>query len=210
MKTKIIAGIDEAGRGPLVGDMFIALVAIEEKFLPILNSLGVNDSKKLAKQKREKLFPIILSLSSLVITSRIQPSQIDEYNINSLEMSTILNIVKKACRIIDIEEIYIDAFTNPKRIEEKISSLNIRAKVIVEFKADSKYAVVEAASIVAKVLRDEHIKQLSKVYGDVGSGYPSDRKTIDWLKKYYVTHGEIPPIVRRSWSTIDKVLHKKN
>ncbi|MEM1608781.1 MAG: ribonuclease HII, partial [Ignisphaera sp.] len=157
MRTKILAGIDEAGRGPVIGDMFIALVAVESRYLPVLQVAGVKDSKKLSKAKREQLLPIIFSLSSLVIVSRIQPNQIDEYNINVLEMNTILDLVRRARRLVNLEEVYIDAFTDPGKIVEKVRLVDNDLKIFAEFKADSKYVVVGAASIVAKVLRDKHI-----------------------------------------------------
>ncbi|MEM0026619.1 MAG: ribonuclease HII [Ignisphaera sp.] len=210
MYTKILAGIDEAGRGPLIGDMFIALVAMENRYLPALQVAGVNDSKKISKTKREQLLPIILSLSSLVIVNRIQPNQIDEYNINVLEMNAILDLIRRAQKLIYIDEVYIDAFTDPGKITEKVKSVDNDLKIFAEFKADSKYVVVGAASIVAKVLRDKHIESLKAIYGNFGSGYPSDRKTIEWLKNYYRLHKEIPPIVRRSWATVKKLLHEEN
>ncbi|MCI4436683.1 MAG: ribonuclease HII, partial [Ignisphaera sp.] len=71
---------------------------------------------------------------------------------------------------------------------------------------DSKYIAVSAASIVAKVLRDWHIDQLKKVYGDIGSGYPSDKKTVEWLQNYYKEFGELPSVVRKSWKTIERIL----
>lgn len=209
MRTKILAGIDEAGRGPLIGDMFIALVAVESRYLPALQVAGVKDSKRLSKAKREQLLPIILSLSSLVIVSRIQPDQIDEYNINVLEMNTILDLVRRARRLVNIEEVYIDAFTDPGKIMEKVRLVDNSLKIFAEFKADSKYVVVGAASIVAKVLRDKHIDGLKAVYGDFGSGYPSDGKTIEWLKNYYRLHKDIPPIVRRSWATVERLLYEE-
>ena len=93
------------------------------------------------------------------------------------------------------------------RLASKLAScIDHSAKIVAEHRADEKYIPVAAASILAKVLRDEHIELLKKVYGDLGSGYPSDPRTRNWLKRYYEEHGELPPIVRRSWSTIKKVL----
>uniref|UniRef100_A0A7C4BE29 Ribonuclease HII n=1 Tax=Ignisphaera aggregans TaxID=334771 RepID=A0A7C4BE29_9CREN len=209
MQSDVIAGIDEAGRGPLVGDMFIALVVVEKQTLQILENLGVKDSKKLTKNRREQLFSSIISLSKLVVVHRIAPHQIDEYNVNELEMIAIVEMAKKALQSTPIREIYVDAFTAPDRIIKRLSHVANNVELHVEFNADRKYLAVAAASIVAKVLRDRHIDLLKNVYGDLGSGYPSDAKTIEWLRSYYVKFKTIPPIVRKSWKTIERVLNIK-
>jgi ribonuclease HII len=209
MQSRVIAGIDEAGRGPLVGDMFIALVALEDQALQALKALGVKDSKKLTKTRRESLFPFIISLSKLVIVRRITPDKIDEFNINELELQAIADALRKALRSILIQEVYIDAFTNPERIMKRLNDVANNVKLHIEFQADSKYLAVAAASIVAKVLRDKHIDKLKSIYGDLGSGYPSDTKTLDWIRHYYEKFKILPPIVRKSWKTIERVLNIK-
>jgi ribonuclease HII len=209
VQNYVIAGIDEAGRGPLVGDMFIALVAIEKQNLQILENLGIKDSKKLSKNRREQLFFPAISFSDLVILHRIPPNQIDEYNINELEMVAITEMIKKALQRIPIQEIYIDAFSNPTRITKRLNNVAKNVKLHAEFNADNKYIVVAVASIIAKVLRDKHIDQLKNIYGDLGSGYPSDAKTIEWIKGYYEKYRVLPPIVRKSWKTLERILNIK-
>ncbi len=206
-----ICGIDEAGRGPLIGDMFIAMTVINTNSLNYLKNIGIKDSKRLSKEKRVKLFPIIIENSELVIVSRLTPSQLDEENINKLELNVICRLIKESISIINtINEIYIDAFANPNKLLHYINSncieSNRNINIYVEHGADTKYVVVAAASIIAKVLRDTYIDNLKKVYGDFGSGYPSDEKTIEWLKNYYAKYNVLPPIVRKSWSTITRVL----
>jgi len=206
-----ICGIDEAGRGPLIGDMFIAMIVINTNALKYLENIGVRDSKKLSKEKRIKLFPIIIENSELVLISRLTPSQLDEENINKLELNTVCRLIKESISIVNtINEIYIDAFANPNKLLHYVNSNciinNRNINIHIEHRADTKYVVVGAASIVAKVLRDTHIDNLKKVYGDFGSGYPSDKKTIEWLRNYYAKHNALPPIVRKSWSTITRVL----
>ena len=81
--------------------------------------------------------------------------------------------------------------------------------IVAENKADKKYAIVSAASIIAKEIREMRIKELKRKYGDFGSGYPSDLRTIEFLRRYYKTNKCFPPIVRESWSTLKKILQKQ-
>jgi len=214
---RTVAGIDEAGRGPLVGDMFVSLIAVDEESLPLLRSIGVRDSKKLSPEQREKLFIEIARVVRIVVVSRATPQEIDERNINELFIEKACQCIAKAYRCgVEIDTVYIDASGNPTKVVNGVYSCLRRLgidvsgmRVVAEHGADARYEVVGAASIVAKVLRDAHIKALHRVYGDFGSGYPSDPKTISWVRKYYEERGEIPPIVRRSWSTLEKVLGVK-
>ncbi|HDI02284.1 MAG TPA: ribonuclease HII, partial [Ignisphaera sp.] len=188
--NRIIIGIDEAGRGPLIGDMFIALVAIRSHVIEKLKVLGVKDSKKLSPDQRQKLFPFIIESSELVLVTRAVPLEIDEKNLNDLFIDKVCKcIVNAYSRLRSIDTIYIDSAGNPEKLKEKIRKClilrGIHANLIVEHRADAKYLVVGAASIVAKYLRDTHIDMLKRTYGDFGSGYPSDMRTIEWLKTYY-------------------------
>ncbi|MCI4437475.1 MAG: ribonuclease HII, partial [Ignisphaera sp.] len=156
----LVAGVDEAGRGPLIGDMFMAIVVVEEEKLRILEQLGVRDSKKLTREKREKLLPLILSIANFVAVHRITPDQIDKYNINLLELESLVKLVKLALTFHPVKRVFIDAFTNPTTITSALHTIKDDIDVIAEYNADSKYIAVSSASIVAKVLRDWHIDQL--------------------------------------------------
>lgn len=208
---KYIAGVDEAGRGPLIGDLFMAIVVIDSEQDSFLRSLGVKDSKRLTRSRREELFRYIVGTARVVAVTRITPSAIDRENINTLEIKSLCRLLTKVLTITSIERVYIDAFASPDKIKEHVrpclKSLSID-NVIAEHGADSLYTVVGAASIVAKVLRDIHVDELKMVYGDFGSGYPSDRRTVDWLKNYYQRHRSIPPIVRRSWKTVENIIRR--
>ncbi len=199
-------GVDEAGRGPVIGDMFIAGVAVERDLLPVLRATGVKDSKKLSPARREKLVPSILSLANIVVVKRYTPDQIDRYNINHLFSRAVVEITRiVASAGFRITELYVDA-VGSRKIEQALrSTLPDYIKLIYLPKADATFHIVGAASIVAKFLRDEHVKNLHLKYGDFGSGYPSDPTTISWLSHYVRERGEIPPIVRRSWGTLKKL-----
>lgn len=208
-----IAGIDEAGRGPLIGDLFMALVTIDDGVESLLRSLGVRDSKKLSRRRREELFGFIAGVAEAILVARVPPSDIDKENINTLEIKTLCRLIAEAYSTIKIDKIYVDAFADPNKITNHLQKCLEKShieNIVAVYNADNTYTVVSAASIIAKVLRDRHIDTLKQIYGDFGSGYPSDERTVDWLKKYYQNHRDIPPIVRKSWKTIENILGRSH
>ncbi len=198
-KENYILGIDEAGRGCIIGPMVLCGVLIEEKDILKLKEIGVKDSKLLKPNKREKLAKKIKEIAKRIIIKRIPPKIIDKYNLNFLELKNMAKIIEKLRPTI----LYFDCPVNQKGIKKYCQDLknllkekNFFGKIIGENKADKKYAVVSAASIIAKVERERIIKNLKKKYGDFGSGYPGDKKTIEFLKKYY---NNCLPIIRKKW-----------
>jgi len=197
----ITCGIDEAGRGPVIGPMVIACVCFDEEGIERLKELDVKDSKQLTHRKREFLEGKIKEIALKCIIKKISPVEIDEtrkkISLNDIEAKKISEIIES----MDIAPsiIYIDS---PENIQEnftkkilKFSKKNVR--IISEHFADSKYIEVSAASIIAKVERDREIENLKKNYGDFGSGYPSDPKTIEFLKNHKIPR----EIIRKSWNT---------
>ncbi|WP_317894525.1 ribonuclease HII [Pyrofollis japonicus] len=209
-------GVDEAGRGPLIGPMVLALVVIKCEDLDALAETGIRDSKDLEPYTRRRLFETILSSSNYVIYTIIPPAVIDSFNLNQLEYETIAYMLKRLREATRIEpsflSIYIDAVgpVNKMRNELRKRLPWLRySRLIVEPKADSKYVVVGAASIIAKVVRDKEIEKLRELYGIRGSGYPTDQRTIDWLREAYEMNPDNPPwFVRRTWSTLRQLAPK--
>jgi len=213
--VKKILGIDEAGRGPVLGDLFIGAVLCKPDQIKILEQNGVKDSKKLSKIKRRDLYVLITKNCINYLVKRISVETID--NNIKLASKKNLNILEKEvmCEIIEEmqpDEVYIDAISNnPKKFRsEIIDYLNSKRKllkvpiIIAENKADSAYIIVGAASIIAKVERDNSINLYRKeyeMYGNIGSGYPSDKYTIEFLKNYIKKEHELPKIARKSWET---------
>ncbi len=205
LEKTLVVGIDEAGRGSLVGDMFIAGVCVHSSKLSKLKELGVRDSKQLSPQKREELFDIIVKEIEYYTIRRIPPPIIDKRNLNDLLYENIADIlVELNTKCKNIAQVYIDLTGNKRKllsiINKKLGKRNWI--IIAENKADQKYIAVSIASIIAKVLRDRHIHELSKNFGEIGSGYPADPRTINWLRRYLEENNELPPIVRRTWRTI--------
>jgi len=200
----IIAGLDEAGRGPVIGPLVLAGVSVNEDKIKELKRIGVKDSKLLSPGQREELFDKIKEVINDYRIIIVEPWEIDEFvkdnRLNELELL-------KFCEIINYlmpDKAIIDAPGNNKGvmldfIKNHLLKKNIR--VILEHKADLKYEVVGAASILAKVTRDLEIERLKKEYNiDFGSGYPSDEITKDFLRKNWNTE-KYKKLYRKSWDS---------
>jgi len=209
-----IAGIDEAGRGAVIGPLVIAGVCADEKTVNSLKKIGVKDSKLLSPKRREILAEKIDAMVKDVIVIKIGPCKIDSHrkggiNLNQIEamkMADITNFLRP-------NKIYIDS---PDRNLEKFTAFiskmvkdEPKPEIILEHKADLRYPVVAAASIIAKVERDKEIDELKKKHGNIGSGYPSDEVTVNWLKNHMEDNKEFPDIVRRTWMTAELMEKEK-
>jgi len=205
----LIAGIDDAGRGPVIGPMVIAIAAMEETKLKDLKKLGVKDSKLLSPKQRETLFKKIKQIAKIEFVL-IHPKEIDRYlstpgtNINMLEaekMAFLISKVKPDKAIIDCPS------PNTKKFKELIERLiNTKCIIVTEHKADLRFPIVSAASIIAKVIRDGEIDKIKKEIGyDFGSGYSSDPRTVKFLKEYWRMH---PDIFRKEWISYKMVKEK--
>lgn len=202
--TQRIAGIDEAGRGPVIGPLVIAGIVIESSQEDALLEWGVRDSKQLTPRRRETLEQRIQQLARQVEVLEISAKEIDTQRIqrrslNILEAQWMAQVLNR----LNWDIAYIDASdVNAERYGRQISAqLKTKNKVVSEHKADSAYPVVAAASVLAKVRRDMRIRELHRKYGDFGSGYPNDPKTRKFLHDWIRTHNTFPDIVRKTWET---------
>jgi ribonuclease HII len=212
--SSLIAGVDDAGRGPIIGPLVVAGVLTEGDRSRDLVAMGVKDSKLLTPQQRNQLVGKIRILASKISTTQVQPKEIDEVvlhagklrKLNFLEARMMAQVLAE----LQPEQAYIDASdVNEKRYGENVREFlpnEMRViKLISEHHADRVYPVVSAASIIAKVTRDEAVAVLHQQYGDFGSGYITDPKTLDFLRQWRRTHESYPPIVRVSWKTIKEI-----
>ena len=205
---KKVLGIDEAGRGPVIGPMIVAGVMINEDEEKLLE--GSKDSKKLLHKKRLELDKKIKKNSTYKIIE-VGPNEIDEavnsktMNLNWLEahkQAEIINALKPDKAIIDCPSPNTKAFKN--YLKNLLENKNI--ELIVEHKADEKYITSSAASILAKVRREEIMDEIKKKYGNTGPGYSSSPITQKFIKENWEKH---PEIFRHSWSTFKRLSQKE-
>ncbi|MFU1782683.1 ribonuclease HII [Haloarcula japonica] len=197
-------GVDEAGKGPVLGSMFAAAVRVDPAALPN----GVGDSKDIKPERRERLAEEIRKSADAVGVAEIPVERIDAdgTDMNTLTVDGQAEALSAVARdglsgTVDAGD--TDAARFGRRVADAVDAdVTVRA----EHGADETDPVVGAASIIAKVARDTHVTELAEEYGDVGSGYPSDPTTRTFLADYVDSHGELPACARRSWSTCDDVL----
>jgi ribonuclease HII len=205
----MMMGADEAGRGPLFGPMVLCGVLFKQRAVDELKSVGVRDSKLLSPTRRQTLAKLITEKALKVEIVEISPAEIDEsimvkkINLNELEAKTFALIIDR----LKPKLVYVDSpDPNPKLFEQRIRKyIKTEPRMVVENFADKKYVIVAAASIIAKVRRDQRIAELRERYGDFGSGYPADPRTIAFLEQWVREHGGLPEFARRSWETARRV-----
>lgn len=204
-----ICGVDDAGRGSMLGPLVIAGISLNKTDIHKLSLLGVKDSKQLTPKSREELYKKIITLVNDYYVTKIPPKIIDtsveSHNLNHLEAKYMAKVISK----LNPDTSYVDSCdVNPQRFGKEISKLSNNKKICSYHHADSRFVVVSAASIIAKVTRDRTIDKLRKNY-DLGSGYPSDPKTIHFVKSYYEANQTLPIFVRKSWKPTKKIINKK-
>src|SRR5690349_15303894 len=202
----IICGVDDAGRGSVLGPLVIAGVSIERTKIKRLSEIGVKDSKQLNPKMREILYKKIIAIVDDYYVAKISPKIIDESvyknQLNHLEAKYMAKVIAK----LQPNSSYVDSCdVNPVRFGKEISKLANCGKIFSRHHADSKFAIVSAASIVAKVTRDKEIEKLRKKY-DLGSGYPSDSKTMQFIKDWVLEYNKTPEFVRKSWKPVKKMM----
>ncbi|MCL4336047.1 MAG: ribonuclease HII [Candidatus Thermoplasmatota archaeon] len=199
LPAEISCGVDEAGRGPVIGPLVVSIVCGEtSKF----REIGVKDSKTLSRTSRERLYNDIVKQSAYYRIKEITAAEINSLmthkNLNVIEEDAYSELIGSAhadCQI------YVDSFdVDPERLTIKLSTMTGR-NVLCRHKADSIYPSVSAASILSKVTRDNRIMELEKEYGPIGSGYPSDPYTVDFLIRCRDEGTRIDEIARTHWKT---------
>lgn len=205
----MICGVDEAGKGSVLGPMVVAAVGAPSE--DALDDLGVKDSKLLSAKERERLYSLIKKRCK-VATVRFDANEIDAIRTEMTMNAAVARAHAQVITKLSPHCAYVDACdVNIFRYAEMVKShLDNPCEIVSEHHADSKFAVVSAASIIAKVTRDRAITTLSKKYGNIGSGYPSDPVTIRFLNTWIDDHRVPPPIARKSWKTVSAILARKS
>ena len=201
-----ILGVDEAGRGSVLGPMVIAGVIVPEKMNLVLERMGVKDSKRIVPNRRmilSRKLKKMFKYDMIIISAReIDQMRADGINLNEIEKNAMEELILR----LKPQKAIVDAVdVKPERFQKKLCQ-DTGFDVIAEHKADDNYIQVSAASIIAKVERDTQIAEINKEFiknGGIGSGYPSDPTTKKFLANY--TYDEMPDFVRRSWNTVAKM-----
>ena len=210
----LICGIDEAGRGSVLGPLVIAGINIKNSDIKKLEEIGVRDSKALTRKKRGFLFDKILDITEFVCIYKIDCKTIDENvyqrKLNKLEggiMSTIIKYLEADVAYVDSCDVNINRYTNYLKSN---LDLNNNTSIIAMHKADRMNPAVSAASIIAKVTRDREIQILEENFQNIGSGYPSDKKTMYFIHNWIKEYKEFPNFVRKSWKPVREIICKQS
>lgn len=215
-------GIDEAGRGPVLGPMVYGICYCPISFMEQLKELGFADSKTLKKEARDNLLAVIEQNSENIgwAIKIICPTQISndmlrgaKISLNELSHGAAIELTEKTIDGgADIKEMYVDTVGSAPKYQDKLSAIFKSVDVTVTPKADARFPIVSAASICAKVARDRCLEGWKFAEGEFpkeyGCGYTSDTKTQDWLKQVIEPVFGHPQFVRFSWSTCADMLKK--
>ena len=206
-----ICGVDEAGRGSLIGPIIVAGISVSKKSLSEMVEIGIKDSKLLTPNKRQIIFGDVIGLAESICICRIGIEDIDFHvsknHLNLLEAEAMAITIGN----MDSYKTYVDSCdVNPSRYKRTINSFLKRnnTKLISMHHANRLNVVVSGASIIAKVIRDSELSKIRLKYGDLGSGYPSDKKTIKFVQEWFEQNREIPPFARKSWKPAQLILSR--
>lgn len=205
----LLCGIDEAGRGCIIGPLVICGAVIDDSKLQVLKDLGVKDSKLISPRKRAFLAKELPKHVKFRIIE-VPPSEIDDYvlsdgndrNLNWLEADKTVELIN----MLDPDKAFIDCPSNNVKaykgfLVERL--LNKKVELVVEHGADAKYLIAGAASILAKVARDKEIENIKKIVNsDFGSGYMADPRTASFLRDHWE---DFPSFFRHSWAPYQKL-----
>uniref|UniRef100_A0AC11BM88 Ribonuclease H2 subunit A n=1 Tax=Ovis aries TaxID=9940 RepID=A0AC11BM88_SHEEP len=222
LKEPCVLGVDEAGRGPVLGPMVYAICYCPLSRLEDLEALKVADSKTLSESERDRLFAKMEEDGDFVgwALDVLSPNLIStsmlgrvKYNLNALSHDTATGLVQFALdQGVNVAQVFVDTVGLPETYQERLQQRFPGIEVTVKAKADALYPVVSAASICAKVARDQAVKnwkfveKLQDLDTDYGSGYPNDPKTKAWLRKHVDPVFGFPQFVRFSWRTAQSIL----
>ncbi|KAJ6349876.1 hypothetical protein OIU78_006127 [Salix suchowensis] len=211
-----IMGIDEAGRGPVLGPMVYGCLYCARSYEKTLSTLNFADSKTLKEEKRENLFENLKANELLGwAVDVIDPRELSakmlkkiKINLNEISHDSASGLVTRVLNMgVFLTEVYVDTVGDPEKYRIKLSERFPSIKFVVAKKADSLYPVVSGASIVAKVTRDRALRDwvldetAENMTRNFGSGYPGDPETKAWLQQHQHSVFGFPTLVRFSWGT---------
>jgi ribonuclease HII len=201
-KDILIGGVDEAGRGSIIGPLIVAGIAINDLKISELSKIGVKDSKKLTKKLRAKMFLRIINLADSLCIYKIEPCEVDA----NVFLNKLNKLEAEAMAIV-INNLHVD---NQQRYKEyvKCRLVSCNTKLYSMHHADQLNIVVSAASIIAKIVRDNEIQAIRRMHNSIGSGYPSDEKTMYFIRQWVKKYKNAPWFARKSWKPLRTILYE--
>lgn len=183
-----------------VGGIWVPAERVSE-----LGDLGARDSKELSREQRAEILARLQEVAVHWQVVLVPPERIDEENLTSLELEALAELIRAR----PADRIFLDVPAPPKGIAHFLKALEERVgrplPLVGENRADRTYPLVGAASILAKVTRDQELEAIRAVYGDVGWGYPGEPRVKAFLTEWYRRERRFPPVVRRRWSTAREI-----
>jgi ribonuclease HII len=202
-----VLGIDEAGRGSVLGPLVVGAFCCASDRLAALRVTGVRDSKRLTRRRREEVYALLATVGECRSIT-LPPRTVDRYvrrgGLNDLELESFVTLVKE----LRPDVAYVDACDpNAERFGRRLHALaGPGTRIVSRHKADRDFPVVGAASVVAKVRRDAALDRLARDAGEpVGSGYPSDPVTRRCVERHVRGGDLVPAWMRGSWETVQRV-----
>jgi len=219
-----VLGIDEAGRGPVLGPMVYGTAYWPLSKSSHFEGMGLDDSKVLSEADREKLFEMfnkenaisgwhVVCISPVTISKSMLAKDNHRESLNEISHNAAIHLIRVTLkRGVRVTEVYVDTVGPPEKYQAKLQALFPDIKITVSKKADSLYKSVSAASICAKVARDRALKSWNwregTAYENIGSGYPGDPATKKFLRSSCDSIFGFPSVTRFSWSTAEDLLAK--
>ncbi len=207
-RPETVVGVDEAGRGAWIGPLVVGAVAVARSAIPELVRAGARDSKALSPRAREEVYARLERAAELR-SVEASPAEVDRHaedgRLNELEA----RLFDELARPLGPAELRVDACdVNPRRFASRVAAhAGPGATVIARHRFDALDPVVGAASIVAKVRRDRAIRALAEnLRAEIGSGYPSDARTVAFVRGFVRRDAPLPPWLRASWATTQRVI----
>jgi len=209
----LVAGVDEAGRGPVLGPMVLAIAVIDEEKEQYLKSIGVKDSKMLTPERREELAKVIHDTCDCHV-AKITAKQLNSWmkvkSLNQIEADAAADLIFHLPELEKVETIYIDS---PDPVARKFvwrMNLNksIKEKIHASHKADVIFPICSAASIIAKTTRDAEIEKIKKeIECDFGTGYSHDERTIKCMEEN-INNPILHKYLRTEWKTTKEMMKR--
>jgi ribonuclease HII len=207
----IVGGVDEAGRGSIIGPLVVAGISFKKSAISELRKIGVKDSKALTSKSRICLYAQLKEMANSICIYKINCNVIDDNvylkRLNKLEAKMMARVINN----LHADEVHVDSCdVNPDRYKHCIRSYlpTVNPKLRSMHHADRTNTVVSAASIVAKVTRDQEIEKIRKTHCNIGSGYPCDNKTMGFIREWISKYRYPPTFARKSWRPLRQMLEQ--